>query len=351
MRENKQACDIVIVNYNARAKVLECLASVFASLPEGCAVWVVDNDSSDGSSEAIAKEFPQARLIRPGNNRGFGAGCNLGAHYGKKDFIVFLNPDTRVEKGWLEGLLAPLRADAKVGLSTPKILLTHRPDRINACGNSVHFTGITLCRGLGDRKESLDLPEEVGAVSGAALAVRRELFESLGGFDEDMFLYMEDTDLSWRTRLSGHTCVFAPTSIVYHDYQLRIFPHKIFLQERNRYLMLLKNLKWPTLLLLLPSQLLAELIGWGFVICKHRDSFRDKWRAYLWIGSHWSSIMEKRKINLNRRTVRDREILKNTDHKIPFRQLKHGNLTSLARLVFNPLFFLYYRFSLALTWW
>ncbi len=344
-------CDIIIVNYNTREKVLGCLASVFSSLPHGGQVWVVDNGSSDGSYQAIEKEFPQVNLIRSENNRGFGAGANLAAIQAKKEFLIFLNPDTTVENGWIEALLGPFLADPKVGLTTSKILLLNRPNQINACGNAVHFTGITLCRGLGLNKAEFDRLEEVAAVSGAALAARREIFSRLNGFDEDMFLYMEDTDLSWRVWLSGMSCVFVPKSVVFHEYSFRLAHRKIFFQERNRYLLLLKNFKWPTLLLLLPGQVLAEIITWGFVLWKHRSALNQKWMAYRWILAHWHDVMKKRKNSQSLRKIPDRELLKRTSSRFDFYQIDKGKIAFLCKMLFNPIFLIFHRFTLAMTRW
>ena len=91
---------------------------------------------------------------------------------------------------------------------------------------------------------------------------------------------MEDTDLSWRARLAGYRCLYVPTSIVYHEYTLRFGPRKIFYQERNRYLMLLKGAHWATLLVLLPALLLAEVVTWGFVLAQDRRRLANKARAY-----------------------------------------------------------------------
>ncbi|HXG93259.1 MAG TPA: glycosyltransferase family 2 protein [Blastocatellia bacterium] len=342
---------VVIVNYNAGEKLLRCLESVTRSADEDCEIVVVDNASTDGIADIIGRDFPQVILVRSGVNAGFGAGSNLGVKHARGDYIIFLNPDTVVERGWIEALLAPLDLDARAGLTTAKILLVDDPSRINACGNDVHFTGLTLCRGLGRSREQFDEPEEVGAVSGAAFAIRRELFASLGGFDEDTFLYMEDTDLSWRARLSGWRCVYAPESIVLHEYSLRITPKKIFYQERNRYLMLLKNLRWPTLVILAPALVLAEAITWSFVVLRDRANFRNKLRAYGWILSNRRLIMKKRKAVQSLRKATDRELLQHTTYNLDFDQAASGVAAKLARFVFNPIFFVLKNITMAIVWW
>jgi GT2 family glycosyltransferase len=342
---------IIIVNYNAKEKLLRCLESVLRYSQADCEVIVVDNHSSDGIADLIEIDFSDVRLIRSPTNLGFGAGNNLAAREAHGKYFVFLNPDTLVQQGWLEALLAPFDTDARVGLVTSKILLADQPGRINTCGNAVHFTGLTLCRGLGQLREAFGEMQEVDAVSGAAFAIRHELFEALKGFDEDTFLYMEDTDLSWRARLSGWRCLYTPDSVVLHHYSLRMTPDKVFYQERNRYLMLVKNLRWPTLLVLLPAQLLAELMTWGFVLYNDRANFMNKLRAYGWIITNWPAILRKRSVTQALRRVPDRELLRHTTFRLEFDLASKGIVGKLAQFLFNPLFFMLRGLAMIVVWW
>lgn len=342
---------IIIVNYNGQDEVSPCLVSVMRSMPTESEAIVVDNASTDASAETIEHDFPHVRLIRSKTNLGFGGGNNVGAQAARGRFLVFLNPDTQVAEGGLAALLAPLEAEPHLGLVTAKILLAAQPDHINACGNTIHLTGLTLCRGMGLPKSAFDQAEEVDAISGAAFAIRRETFEALGGFDEDFFLYMEDTDLSWRARLAGWRCGYVPESIVLHHYTLRISPKKVFYQERNRYRMLLKSLRWPTLAVLLPALLLAEGVTWGFALWSDRANWGNKLHAYQAIVANWNSIMQKRKTTQALRRISDRELLRHTGFKLDFDQAARGSVVALARWVFDPLFFLLRSITLALVWW
>jgi GT2 family glycosyltransferase len=342
---------IIIVAYNAQAYLEKCLSSVLETSGARCEVILVDNASSDGSAEVAAQKFPHIRVIRNENNLGFGQGNNLGAQGATGQYLVFLNPDTLVEPGWLEALITALEDNPRAGLVTSKILLLNDPERINTCGNAIHLTGLTVCRGLRQSKDTFNQRESVAAVSGAAFAIRRELFEQLGGFDEDFFLYMEDTDLSWRARLAGWDCLYVPESMVLHDYTLRITPLKVFYQERNRYLMLLKSLRWPTLLILSPALLLAEVVTWGFVMRSDREHLGNKWRAYEWIVKHWHIIQSRRRAVQALRRAPDRALLRRTGYRLDFEQAGQGLITSLAHLVFDPLFLLLRQLAFALVWW
>ena len=204
---------------------------------------------------------------------------------------------------------------------------------------------------MGRPRDSYTQIDEVGAISGAAFAIRRELFDKLSGFDEEMFLYLEDTDLSWRARLAGYPTVYTPESIVLHDYELRITPLKVFWEERNRYLMLLKSFKWRTIFVLLPAFILAEMITWSFVLLKDRHNIRNKVRAYRWIIGNWAAVMRSRKATQALRAVPDRTLIKSTGFKIDFDQAAGGLVAAGARFVFNPLFFVLRQIALALVWW
>ncbi len=342
---------VIIVSYNGRDRLRDCLASVRATVSVDCETTVVDNASTDGSAEMVEVEFPGVRLIRVSINAGFGAGNNLGVLASQGEYVVFINPDTIVEPGWLDALLAPLEANPHIGMATAKIVLADQPECLNTCGNTVHLTGLALCRGLGAPRDSFAQAGEVDAISGAAFAMRREVFTALGGFDADFFLYMEDTDLSWRARLAGWQIWYTPHSLIRHTYALRLSSRKVFYQERNRYLMLLKCLRWPTLLVLLPALLLAEAMTWGFVLWNDRANLGNKLGAYAWIITHWPDIMQKRQTTQALRQIPDRELLQHTHFALDFEQAAQGPMAQLARLAFTPLFAILKGVALVLVWW
>jgi len=340
---------VITVNTNEKHRLLVYLPSLLAC-QGNFEIIISDNGSRDGSVEFINADYPAIRVICNHANVGFTVANNRGARAARGEILVFVNPDTKVEPDWLRHLLEPF-ADSSVGLVTSKILLMGKPDQINTCGNIVHLTGLTLCRGLGAPRDAFSRSEEVGAISGAAFAIRSELFKTLDGFDEDFFIYMEETDLSWRAQLAGWRCVYAPESIIYHDYVLRFGPQKVLYQERNRYLMLLKNLRWPTLLVLLPALALAEVVTWGFVLWGDRANWKNKFRAYYWIITHWSPVMQKRRATQALRKVGDRDLLRHTDFRLDFGQVGQGRLPRLAQMVFDPLFFLLRGLALLVVGW
>ncbi len=340
---------VIVVSYNAAADLDRCLRSLLAEQREDREIVVVDNGSTDGSPALVRERFPAVRLVENSVNRGFGSGANIGARLARGTFLAFLNQDTTVEPGWADRLVDALRADPTVGLATSKILLRQAPDRINTCGNDVHCSGLTLCRGAGQPRSALAAPATVAAVSGAAFAIRRDLFQALGGFDESFFLYLEDTDLSLRAQLAGYTCAYVPSSVVYHDYTLRFGPEKTFLQERNRYQLLLKTWRVPTLLALLPAIVLAELVTWGFVLLGDRAHLGNKLRAYGWLVRHLGDVLERRRQAQTLRRVPDREIVARCSARLAFEQTGHATVARLAHAAFDPLFFAVRRVAIALV--
>jgi GT2 family glycosyltransferase len=342
---------VIIVSYNARSRLTACLRSLVDHESHDCEIIVVDNASCDGSADFVERAFPQVRVISNRANVGFGAASNLAACHAQGDYLAFLNPDTIVTPGWLERLIAALKAEPQAGMATPQILLLAEPGLINTCGNRVHYTGLTLCQRKGQHRDTSLPVERVAAVSGAACVISKELFFRLGAFDERFFLYMEDTDLSWRARLAGYSCVYVPSSVVYHDYLMRFGPDKIFYQERNRYLMLVNVLCWRTILVLLPALLLAELVTWGFVLLRQRRRAGEKLRAYAWPVRHWRGVRACRRHTQSLRCITDNELLRDCTSQLSFEQADSGTVARVAHKVFDPLFSWLGRMSLALIRW
>jgi GT2 family glycosyltransferase len=342
---------VIIVSYNNRKHLEHGLSGIVASLGESDELILVDNASSDGGADWVRQAFPTVRVVVSETNLGFGGANNLGVGHAGGKFVVFINPDTAVDPGWLDALVHALQADSDIHLVTSRIVLMSDPSTINTCGNDVHISGITLCRGMGRPAEEFDVPGPVGAVSGAAFAIRRAQFLELGGYDVDFFLYMEDTDLSLRARLTGMRSAFVPASIVQHAYQLRFGPSKTFYQERNRYLMLLKLYRWGTLLVLLPVWLLSELVTWGYVLLREPARVGNKLRAYGWVVKNWKLILSKRRQVQRLRRVTDRVLLAETTSHLEITQVKSGWLGEAANAVFSALFAVLKLWTMFWVWW
>ncbi|MFZ2361175.1 MAG: glycosyltransferase family 2 protein [Anaerolineae bacterium] len=340
---------VVIVTYNGMVYLPACLQSVYRELLDADEVIVVDNRSTDGGPQLIRERFPTVRVIENLDNRGFAAACNQGARLATGQVLVFLNQDTEVRPGWLRGLIEGLGAASGAGLTTSKHLLMTQSDRINLCGQDMHFSGLSFARGFMEPAERLSAPAWVGAVSGASFAIRRELWEQLGGFDEGLFMYYEETDLCWRARLAGYRSQYRPDSTLLHDYRPGQHSYaRLYYSKRNRHILLLKHWRWPTLVLLLPSLLVAELLDLGQSALIARDGLRAKLKAYGWLASHAAQVLGSRRQVQRMRTAKDWELLASCTATVSLLELSGGKLTHAVLAVINGLFWLNYRLAFAL---
>lgn len=218
--------DVVVVSYNSRDTLRACVEPLLG-VP-GVSVIVVDNASPDRSLEAIADLPVQA--IDSGRNGGFGFGCNLGMAAGSAPFVLFLNPDARIDAAVVAGLADVLESEPDVAIVGPRLL--EDGDRLVPSMRRYQRTGSTWAQALFVHRvvsraawanEIVRDPEayEHDAypewLSGACMLGRRAALEAVGGFDERFFLYCEDMDLCRRVRAAGHTVRYEPGVAVHHE--------------------------------------------------------------------------------------------------------------------------------------
>lgn len=251
--ENKQVA-VIILNWNGEKLLREFLPSVVRNTnPELGRVIVADNDSTDGSLKVLKEEFPEVEVLTFDRNYGFAGGYNRALAQVEAEYVVLLNSDVEVVPGWLEPLVRVLDEDSGVAAIQPKIKAYREKDKFEyagACGGFLDRWGFPFCRGrILDVTEpdtgQYDQVADVFWCSGAALFIRRELYQKCGGLDEQFFAHMEEIDLCWRLRNQGYRLQVNPEAVVYHlgGGSLPMnHPRKLFLNYRNNLLMLHKNL-------------------------------------------------------------------------------------------------------------
>jgi N-acetylglucosaminyl-diphospho-decaprenol L-rhamnosyltransferase len=216
----------VVVNHDAGDALLECVASLRA---EGIAeIVVVDNASTDASSERVLAADPSVRLVRTGENLGYGAGANRGIAAAGGDLVLVSNPDVALHRGAVGELERALVADAALAVVGPCILETDGtrypsarrfPSLADAAGHAVLAGVVPENRFTRRYRMADDAPTvttDVDWVSGACFLARRRALEELGGFDETYFMYAEDADLCWRARRAGWGVAYVPGAVVTH---------------------------------------------------------------------------------------------------------------------------------------
>jgi GT2 family glycosyltransferase len=244
--------------------------------------------------------------VSPGENLGFAGGANLGANEAGGDVLVFLNPDTVVSPGAVVQLARTLE-DPAIGIAMARLRLLGEPEKLNSAGVEVHVTGIGWAGGYGEPAESVRELRDVPAPSGTAMAVRAETFRELGGFAEELFMYLEDLELGWRARLAGYRVVVDPGADVFHEYDYGRNPRKSYLLERNRLVFCLSAYSARTLVLLGPVLLATEL---GMIAISLREGWlRDKLAGWGWLVRHAGVVARRRRQTQSLRRVRDRELV------------------------------------------
>lgn len=210
----------VVVNWNGAHLLTDCLDSLTAQTWPGLEILVVDNASVDDSLDVLAR-YPAVHVLRSPRNLGFAGGVALATQGYDGDFVVLLNNDATFEPDAVERLVtAAGDSSARIGAVTARVLLGPRdqdgPRLVNSTGNLVTTRGTG-----GDRdwlapagSESTD-PDVFGFCGGAAL-LRVPALRDAGGFDASLFLYYEDTDVSWRMRGAGWTVRYEPAAVAHH---------------------------------------------------------------------------------------------------------------------------------------
>ncbi|PHX92537.1 MAG: hypothetical protein CK532_02800 [Flavobacteriales bacterium] len=250
----KPTVHVVVLNYNTQAMLALCLPELIRnSKIEGVSISVVDNASSDGSADWVAKNYPALGLIRLHNNTGYAGGYNTALAQLNAAYFVLLNSDATPGEGWLEPLLLLAEGDPNFGAAQPHIINYYKREQFEyagAAGGFIDRLGYPFCRGriFGNVEKNTGQytgNKQVFWATGAALFIKREAWEKAGGLDTLFFAHMEEIDLCWRLQLLGYTIWSCGNSQVFHIGGATLSnknPQKTFLNFRNNLLMLQKNL-------------------------------------------------------------------------------------------------------------
>lgn len=301
--DNNKPVAVIILNWNGEALLQEFLPKVIATTNEKLAdIIVADNGSTDNSVEFIEKEFPNVKLLKFTENHGFADGYNQAIAQTRYKYTILLNSDAASKEGWIEPIYEYMEAHPQTGACQPKLLSYTTPDEFEYAGASGGFidkNGYPYCRGRlfstveKDNGQYDDICSIFWA-TGAALAVRSDLYLKVGGLDKLFFAHMEEIDLCWRILLAGYDIKVIPQSIVYHlggGSLPASNPRKTYLNFRNNLLLLHKNLPDSTRSRKLFVRRLYDTIAWAkFVatldfknanaILKAHNDFRQMRKQY-----------------------------------------------------------------------
>lgn len=253
---------VVILNFNGRHLLEKFLPSVVKFTP-GAQIIVADNGSTDDSLPFLRKSFPAVDIIEIGTNLGFCGGYNFAMKQVNTTYAILLNSDVEVTPGWADSVIKLFDEQQDVAAAQPKILAYNEKDRFEyagAAGGYVDALGYPFCRGrifdvIEKDSHQYDDTRPVFWATGACLFVRTELFNRLGGFDEDFFAHMEEIDLCWKLKRMGLKVFYVGESLVYHvggATLARGSARKVYFNFRNGLFLVIKHIRGRELIWKLP---------------------------------------------------------------------------------------------------
>lgn len=307
---------VIIVNWNGAEYLHTCLSSLYQQTYSFLEVIIVDNASTDNSCQVIA-EFrsqivnkssdkhsepqPDLKVLQKTSNEGFCRGNNQGIHESRGEFVLLVNQDVMLDHQFIEKLVNLMQADQTIGIALGKLLNAYEPEKVDSTGIVIRKNRRAFDRGQGEYDTGqYDTVEEIFGASGAACLYRKTMLEDIKYgheyLDELFFMYKEDIDLSWRARLLGWKCMYTPDAVGWHyrkwgtgkrkDMSKSLRRHSL----KNRYVMMLKNERWNTLLPHIFSISWYELCSIGYILLREPYLFAvagDILRA-------WPTIKKKR---------------------------------------------------------
>ena len=341
---------IVLVNYKDYAK--KYLEEAWQSLmlqdypKDKYYIYIVDNASSQESFSYLSNNYSEAKILSREDGN-YAAANNLGANTAISDgcdYIVICNMDTVFEKDWLKELVVSADNNKEAGIIQSKILLYDKEikdsKKINTLGNNLHFLGFGLVSSYGEDDEKIsDYNNKFTYASGCSLLIKKEVFEKIGGYNEEFYMYHDDVELSLKARLLGYDIILAPKSVLYHKYEFSRSIRMLYYMERNRLLTLFLFYNTRTLALIALAIIISEL---GLLIYSLFNSWlvtKLKVYKYFFSFKNIATIRRERKKIKSLKKISDKELFSFVSANLEF-----GAKPSLVLKLFNPLIVCYYKF-------
>lgn len=335
----------------AQRYLSDCLESVRALQYTNFNLFLVDNESSPETLSYLREQAPEAEIIALEKNQGFAGGNNaalrrvLAEDY---DYAFLINMDTVLEPDCLGSLVEYAEAHPRIGALQPRIMLWPEKDLINSLGNETHFLGFGFCAAYRKKYKKEDTAEiqKISYASGAGVLFRSSALKQIGLFDEEFWMYNEDQDICLRLQLAAwDVCVLA-RAVMYHKYEFSRSITKYYWMDRNRIIVLLKNCRLATLLLIAPAFIVMEF---GLLFFSIKSGwFKEKLRVWAYFISikHWRYILSSRRAIQSSRVISDRLLSSSFAGKIWYQEIADAKL----RLV-NPIFNAYWKIVRLIMFW
>lgn len=330
---DKIQLSVVIVNYNGKKYADACIESILSSNVKDFQIIVVDNDSTDGSVEYLKTKYnkyqDRFKIVTLDKNYGPAKARNEGVKASQGKYICFLDNDTIVHPEWANEAIKAFKENSKIGIIQCKLLLAKERRKIDYVGEYLGQNGFLVQKASAGERDTGQYNKRIKilAAKSAGMFIRKKTFETIAGFDEDYFIYVEETDLGWRSWLAGYINVLIPTSIVYHEFGTSSLilgkednnRNTKYHGAKNYILTLFKNLSLANLLNILPKHIILWFgMAWYSLLL-------GNYKVFLWIhkGILWNLInldknLIKRHAIQSQRKISDRELFKIIIRKKPF---------------------------------
>ena len=342
--EQRPRIAVILLNYGDYAqRYLEpCYESLRRQTypAERFQVFVVSNGVTAHSRSLIARVAPEARVFENAENIGWSGGNNRAIRVALEegfDLFVMLNLDTVVEPDWLNELVESAVDQPETQIFQSKIMLDGT-NRINSLGNRVQYLGYGYCLGYGQEDGHVPRKLAMDFASGASMLVKREVFEKVGLFREEYFMYYDDLEFCWRARIAGFRVGLVEASVCFHKYDFTSRLGMLYYLQRNRLLTLLTLERLGTIVVTAPCLIVSEVIvslyfiarGWG----------RTTWKLlrYFLRWKTWRSIAARRQEIRALRTTKDTEIVGRFAADVMFAEVD----SPAMRYLCNPLLRIYW---------
>jgi len=325
---------IVIINARGTSLLERCLKTVTKTKYPKFEIIVVDC-LSNGIEKWIGENHPGVKVLHFDQDIGPSASHNVSLQLAKGVYLAFLDNDALVDPDWLSELVKVLESDPSIGVVQSKILnYNDRPHSIDSAGDFIDYYGNGYRLGLGEKdRGQYDRKRSIFSARGAAMAVRRRVFEEVFMFDEDFFVYLDDTDFGWRVRLRGYETVLVPRSIVYHASGSTIRKRATFVtfhNSKNKIAMLIKNYNTCNLVrYILPCLMVTMGLSFLWLFKGENNVAISYVKAAVWNLLHLKKTWRKR--------LRIQSYLrKKSDSDVKSLMLR-TNISTLSRLLFYGL--------------
>ncbi len=343
---SKKKLAIVLVNYQDYANkfLSTCRDSIYQQSygRENIVVYIVDNASTEISFAYLQANYPEAIILRR-NDGNYTAANNLGFQTAIEagiDYLLTLNMDTKLEPDCLEQMVLALETQDQAGIIQAKVLLAKASEdekvKINTLGNKIHFLGF----GTTSYYQTADFdlagyPEIKGYASGCCFLTKAELFQEIGAWNENYYMYHDDLEFSVKAKMLGYRIYLAPQARVYHYYEFSRSQKMLYYMERNRYLFLFSFYPLYLLILLIPGLLILNL---AMLVYSLVGSWFQTWlkvNAYFLKPKTWRRIRSDRSFIRQRPRAFREKIAPNLVGKLEFLEIDNFVLKYIANPVLN----------------